>query len=140
MHKRQQETRRVRRLYDDLAEQYDRVIRVWEKLLFGHGRAWIGAQARGTVLEIALGTGRNLPFYPPDVQITGIELSAAMLAIARHRAIQTGRPIALCLGDAQLLPFPDASFDTVVATLAFCTIPDDRQALRETVRVLRPAG
>lgn len=134
------ETARVRRRYDEVAARYDRFIRIAETLLFGDGRRWICAQARGEVLELAVGTGRNLPYYPADVRLTGIELSPAMLAIARRRAAALGRPVVLRVGDAQALDFPDGRFDTVVCTLALCTIPDDRRAVAEAVRVLRPGG
>ncbi len=134
------ETARVRRRYDAVAARYDRFIRIAETLLFGDGRRWICAQARGEVLEFAVGTGRNLPYYPADVRLTGIELSPAMLAIARRRAAALGRPVVLRVGDAQALDFPDGRFDTVVCTLALCTIPDDRRAVAEAVRVLRPGG
>jgi len=95
---------------------------------------------RGEVLEIAVGTGRNLPFYPADVRLTGFELSLEMLAFARRRARESGSEIDLRTGDAQDLPFPDAYFDSVVATLALCTIPDDRRAVAEAARLLRPGG
>lgn len=134
------ETERVRRHYDAVAGRYDRRIALAEALLFGDGRRWVCAQARGAVLEVAVGTGRNLPFYPDDVRLTGIELSPAMLVIARRRARALGREADLRCGDAQRLDFPDASFDTVVFTLALCTIPDDRRAVAEATRVLRPGG
>ena len=133
-------TERVRRHYDRSAESYDRIISWAEKALFGGGREWVCSQARGEVLEIAVGTGRNLPFYPKDTRLTGIELSPNMLGLARHRAGELGREADLRAGDAQNLPFPDASFDSVVATLALCTIPDDRRAVIEAARVLRPGG
>ncbi|MEO7001386.1 MAG: class I SAM-dependent methyltransferase [Ktedonobacterales bacterium] len=140
------ETARARRLYDREADRFDKGMDFSERVLFGDGRRWICSQATGDTLEIALGTGRNLPFYPPEVQLTGIELSDAMLAIARRRADElkahgAGAEIAeLRQGDAQSLPFADASFDTVVCTLALCTIPDDRRAITEAYRVLRPGG
>ncbi len=134
------ETERVRRRYDEFASKYDGLVGVAETVLFGNGRRWVGAQARGDVLEIAVGTGRNLPSYPRDVRLTGIDVSPAMLAIARRRAQELDRPVDLRVGDAQALPFPDARFDTVVSTLALCTIPDDRRAVAEARRVLRPGG
>lgn len=133
-------TERVRRHYDRSAGSYDRIISWAEKALFGGGREWVCSQARGEVLEIAVGTGRNFPFYPEGVRLTGIELSPKMLDLARRRARELGRDADLRVGDAHNLPFPDASFDTVVATLALCTIPDDRRALAEAARVLRPGG
>lgn len=134
------ETARVRRLYDKMAARYDRAIAIAERLLFDDGRRWVSAHARGDVLEIAVGTGRNLPYYPEAIQLTGIELSPAMLALARQRARELRRAANLLLGDAQALPFPNGCFDTVVCTLALCTIPNDRQAVLEAARVLRPGG
>ena len=136
----QKETERVREIFDASAAQYDRGIAFSEKLFFGDGRAWACSQARGQVLEIAIGTGRNLPFYPADVEITGIEISPAMLKIASQRAQSLGRQIELISGDAQALPFPDQHFDTVICTISLCSIPDERQAIAEVWRVLRPGG
>ncbi len=133
-------TERVKRHYDRSAGSYDRIISWAEKVLFGGGREWVCSRARGEVLEIAVGTGRNLLFYPEGVRLAGIELSPKMLDIAHRRARELGREVDLRVGDAQDLPFPDASFDTVVATLALCTIPDERQAVAEAARVLRPGG
>lgn len=134
------ETERVRRLQDKAAPKYDRTMGRWEKVLFSGGREWVCSQARGDVLEIAIGTGRNLPHYPADVRLTAIELSPQMFGIARKRAADLGREVDLRLGDAEALDFPDASFDTVVCTFALCTIPDDRKAVAEAKRVLRPGG
>lgn len=134
------ETERILGLFEDEAPRYDRQMRFFERVLFGGGREWVCGQAEGDVLEIALGTGRNLEHYPREVRLTGIELSPAMLKIARRRAAGLGREADLRVGDAQSLEFADESFDTVVCTLALCTIPDDRAAVREVRRVLRPGG
>jgi ubiquinone/menaquinone biosynthesis C-methylase UbiE len=134
------ETERVRRIQDKTAPRYDRQISFFERILFGGGREWVCSQAEGDVLEIAAGTARNLPFYSADVRITAVELSPEMLAIARRRAEEVGRPAELRLGDAQALDLPDESFDTVVCTLGLCTIPDHRRAVSEAARVLRPGG
>jgi len=133
-------TERVRRHYDRRAQDYDRLIALLERMLFGAGREWVCSRALGEVLEIGVGTGRNLYFYPTEVHLTGVELSPKMLEIARRRARESGIEVDLRAGDAQHLPFPDARFDTVVATLALCTIPDDRRAVTEMARVLRPGG
>lgn len=134
------ETDRVRAIQDRDARGYDRQMTFFERVLFGDGRRWVCSQAEGDVLEVAVGTGRNLPFYDGAVRLTGIELSPEMLAIATRRARELGRGADLRLGDAQALTFADETFDTVVITLALCTIPDERQALREVHRVLRPGG
>jgi ubiquinone/menaquinone biosynthesis C-methylase UbiE len=136
----QAETERVRRYYDTIADRYDKEIGLWEKVLFGGGRAWVCAQARGEVLEIAVGTGRNFPYYPGDVHLTAIDISPAMLDVARRRAQELGRVVDLRVGDAQAVDVPDARFNTVVSTLSLCSIPDDRRAVAEVRRVLRPGG
>jgi ubiquinone/menaquinone biosynthesis C-methylase UbiE len=134
------ETERVRRIQDKEAPRYDRQMGFFERILFEGGREWACSQVRGNVLEVAIGTARNLPFYPRDVRLTGVELSPEMLAIARQRAEELGREVDLREGDAQRLEFEDASFDTVIITFGLCTIPDDRKAIAEVHRVLRPGG
>jgi ubiquinone/menaquinone biosynthesis C-methylase UbiE len=133
-------TERVRAQYDESASSYDRRVGIFDRLLFGGGREWVCSQADGDVLEIAIGTGRNLSYYPTAARVTGVELSPAMLEIARRRAEDLGRTVDLRLGDAQRLDFPDESFDAVVCTLSLCTIPDDRAAVAEARRVLKPGG
>jgi ubiquinone/menaquinone biosynthesis C-methylase UbiE len=131
---------RQKRVWDKSAPSYDKQIAVFEKIWFGGGREWVGERARGRVLEVAIGTGRNLPHYPPDAAVTGIELSPAMLAIARQRAAGLGRDVDLREGDAEHLPVGDASFDTVVCALSLCTIPGPAAAISEMNRVLAPGG
>jgi ubiquinone/menaquinone biosynthesis C-methylase UbiE len=134
------ETERVLRLYEKDAHKYDREMRFFDGLLFAGGREWICEQAAGEVLEIGIGTGRNLPHSRDDVHLTGVELSPAMIEIARTRARELGREVDLRVGDAQALEFPDESFDTVVCTLALCTIPDEGAAVAAVRRVLAPAA
>lgn len=131
---------RWQRYWDRLAPGYDHRMGVWERAFFADTRAWIGSRASGRVLEVAVGTGLNLPHYPPEAEVTGIDFSPAMLTIARKRAAELGRHAELHTGSAELLEFPDASFDTVVCTFSLCAIPDDRRAVAEMVRVLRPGG
>ena len=131
---------RLRRYWDKHAGSYDREMGFFDRHVFGDTRDWVCFQAVGEVLEVAIGTGLNLPHYPPQVRLTGVEWSQPMLDIAARRAHELGRQVDLRLGDAQALEFPDASFDTVVCTFSLCGIPDDRQAIREMDRVLRPGG
>jgi ubiquinone/menaquinone biosynthesis C-methylase UbiE len=133
-------TGRVRRFYDRTASKYDRQIKLFERILFSDGRQWVCSQATGDVLEIAVGTGRNLPYYPNEARVTAIELSPEMLELARREATAIGRDVDLRVGDAQALEFADQSFDTATCTLSLCTIPGDRAAVREVRRVLRPGG
>ena len=93
-------TERVRRHYDRSAGSYDRSVSWAEKALFGGGREWVCSRARGEVLEIAVGTGRNLPFYPEGARLAGVELSPKMLDLALRRAAELGREVDLRVGDA----------------------------------------
>jgi ubiquinone/menaquinone biosynthesis C-methylase UbiE len=131
---------RQKQVWDKTAPGYDRQIAFFEKIWFGGGREWLGERAHGRVLEVAIGTGRNLPCYPADAIVTGIELSPAMLAIARQRAADLGREAGLQEGDAEHLPCGDGTFDTVVCALALCTIPSPAAAIAEMKRVLVPGG
>ena len=131
---------RLRRYWDKHAPKYDKQVASFERWLLGDGRQWVCSQATGDVLEVAIGTGRNLPFYPEGIRLTGTDFSPAMLELARRQADQLGRRVDLRLGDAQALELPDASFDTVVCTLSLCAIPDERRAVAEMQRVLRPGG
>src|SRR4051812_10653321 len=134
------ETDRVREIFDRDAPRHDRTMGFFERLLFRDARSWVCSQAEGRTLELAVGTGLNLPYYPSGVKLTGIELSPAMLERAQARAKELGRDADLLLGDATALDFADASFDTVVCTFGLCTIPDDAAAVAEARRVLRPGG
>ena len=98
------------------------------------------ARAHGAVLEVGVGTGRNLDVYPPDTVVTGIDVSAKMLARARQRADHLGGPFRFEQAAVQQLPFADATFDTVVATCVFCSVADPVAGLREAARVVRPGG
>src|SRR5256885_13598868 len=85
---------RLRRYWDSHAAGYDREMAFMERILFEDGRQWVCSKAIGDVLEVAIGTGRNLPFYPPNVRLTAIEFSPAMLEIASRRAAELDRPVA----------------------------------------------
>lgn len=96
---------------------------------------------RGRVLELGVGTGRNLPLYPDGVErLVGIDPDEAMLKRAGERARAARFPVELVVGSAEELPFEEESFDAVAATLAFCTIPDPERAFAEARRVLKQGG
>ena len=133
-------TAQQRRVWDKTAPSYDKQMTFFEKVQFGGGREWLGQRASGRVLEVAIGTGRSLPHYAADVTLTGVELSPAMLAIARERALETGTGVDLREGDAAHLPVEDGSFDTVVCALSLCTIPGPARAIAEMKRALVPGG
>jgi ubiquinone/menaquinone biosynthesis C-methylase UbiE len=133
-------SQRVRAYYDREARNFDASMGPFERWLLKDGRAWAASHAVGDVLEIGIGTGRNLQYYPAGVHLVGVEMSPAMLAFARERASQLGMQVDLHEGDAEALAFPDASFDTVIGTVVLCSIPDDRRAIAEMARVLKPGG
>lgn len=119
----------------------------WVTRGFDNQRRKLFRHARGRVLEIGVGTGASLGFYPQTVtEVVGIDPHEAVLERARaevDRLCREGRtpyPIQLVEGDAQDMPYDDASFDTVAAFLTLCSIPDPLAAAREMHRVLRPDG
>ena len=130
----------TRTRYQRIASLYDKI----ESLMEGRFRPWrqkLWQSVRGTaVLEVGVGTGKNIEFWRANAEITAIDLTPGMLAIARERAMSLGWDADLRLGDVQLLEFPSASFDSVVATFVFCSVPDPVQGLREIGRVIRPGG
>jgi ubiquinone/menaquinone biosynthesis C-methylase UbiE len=103
-------------------------------------RIRIGRLVEGRVLEIGVGTGLNLSHYPTGTDVTGIDLSPEMLAIARRRAAGLELKADLREMDAEALDFPDHSFDSVVYSLCLCTIPNPVRALEEGLRVARPGA
>lgn len=133
-------TAKQRRVWNKAAPTYDDKIAGAERGPLRGGREWIGARASGRVLEVAIGTGRSLQFYPDAVALTGVDLSPEMLALARNRAEELGRVVELREADAEHLPFDDARFDTVVCELALCSIPRPEAAIAEMARVLKPGG
>ncbi len=126
--------------YDNMASWYDRFELVAELLVFRHlRRSWF-QRASGDVLEIAVGTGRNLQFYSSSCRLTAVDLSQGMMQIARERAEQWGKAVEFRIMNAEDLSFPDDSFDTVTSSLSTCTFPDPIAALTEMKRVCRPDG
>ena len=105
-------------------------------------RAKIVPRAQGRVLEIGIGTGRNLPFYDKSrlTQLYGLDPAAQMHPKARQRMLAAGLEVELLELPAEKIPMLDASFDTVITTFTLCTIPDAVAALREMRRVLKPGG
>jgi ubiquinone/menaquinone biosynthesis C-methylase UbiE len=113
-------------------------VRQWEDPL---RRETVG-QAHGIVLEVGVGGGQNFPFYDADrvVRVEATEPDEAMLAVARRRLASAPIPITLMCAPVEVLPFPDAHFDSVVATLVFCSVGEPMLGLREIWRVLKPEG
>ena len=130
-----------RKAWAKQAPNYDKRIGFFERKVFGEQhRSWACSQATGRTLEVAVGTGLNLPHYPEEVTLIGIDLSSEMLNIARQRAKELGREVELIVANAQALDFADGSFDTVVCTYSLCNVPDDAKVISEMQRVLKPGG
>lgn len=119
---------------------YDLISSCWERRLLSQVRPWIAGQATGRVLEIGAGTGANFPHYRAAEQIVAVEPDPYMLRRARKRAAKLGLDVEFHRCPAEALPFADASFDTVVATLVFCTVADPARSLGEARRVLKGRG
>jgi ubiquinone/menaquinone biosynthesis C-methylase UbiE len=132
----------ITKAFNKNARLYDRWMNFFERYIADGARAWAVSMAHGTVIEIGVGSGLNLPLYGPGVEhVTGFDLSENMLAIARRRvADKRIDHVHLHHGDAQTLDLPSASADTFISTFTFCTIPDPLAASREAYRVLRPGG
>src|SRR5688572_29769952 len=101
------DTDRVRRIFEKQAPKYDKAMARFERWLFAGTREWACSRAHGEVLEISAGTALNLPHYPDDAKLTGVELSPAMAELGRERAGELGREIDLRVGDAERLGFAD---------------------------------
>lgn len=120
---------------------YDPVIEIPERLGLRRLRREVLRDVRGRVLELGIGTGRNVPLYPEEVgSLTGVDPDETMLGQAEDRARKATFPVRLLPASAEELPLEDAGFDAVTGTLVFCTIPDVARALGEARRVLRPGG
>lgn len=133
-------TELTRRRYARLAPVYD-LLEAMAERRFCRWRGLLLSSLEGTrVLEVGVGTGKNLPYYPPGVAITAIDLTPEMLTRARRRATKLGREVRLETADVQLLRYADASFDAAVGTFVFCSVPDPVLGLRELLRVVRPGG
>ena len=136
------ETNRTRSRYDKIAPFYNLLEIIIEKLQFQkwHGRLWKEIDG-GDVLEIGVGTGKNMPYYPQGSEITGIDLSEKMLEQASRVASGAKNPPkAILQMDAQRLRFPDEHFDAVVGTFVFCSVPDPILGLQEALRVTKRGG
>lgn len=131
----------VREHYDRIAPLYNVLDAPLERSHYAKWRRRLFAQVRGSqMLDIGVGTGKNLAYYPAGTTVTAIDFSPGMLAVARENAAKHHSPVHLYQMDAQHLAFPDRAFNTTVATFVFGSVPDPVRGLREAARVTKPEG
>jgi ubiquinone/menaquinone biosynthesis C-methylase UbiE len=126
--------------YNRFARCYDWVEGIPDLLGLRRLRRRLLQRASGLVLEVAVGTGKNLRYYPEGSRIVALDLSREMLSVARNRAGRLSLQISFVLADAENLPFRGKAFDTVVSSLSTCTFPNPVTALEEMRRVCRTEG
>ena len=132
---------KIRQRYDRLAPWFDSLEGFLEGLLFRRLRKKLWAMAEGEhILEVGVGTGKNFDFYPAHSQMTAIDFSPKMLVQAKRKQERKQIKVHLDLMDVQTLCYADNSFDTVVASFVFCSVPQPRKGLKELYRVLKPGG
>jgi len=132
----------VRKRYNRVAPFYDLEQAFGERLFFRKVRRelWSRVPSDARILEVGVGTGINMSYYPHTARVTAIDISERMLERAKAHAELLGADVELKLMDAQHLTYNDDSFDVVVATFVFCSVPDPIAGLREARRILRPGG
>jgi ubiquinone/menaquinone biosynthesis C-methylase UbiE len=128
--------------YQRIAPLYDLLDQPFERGRYREIRPQLFAGLSGTILDAGVGTGRNVPFYPPGARVVGIDLSPAMLARASRRLALASAAVELRQMDVTRMDFADKTFDAAVATFLFCVLPDEAQlpSLAEIRRVLKPGG
>lgn len=131
----------TRKRYNRLAFFYDFLEAPLEMFRFAAWRSRLTDRIAGNrALEVGIGTGKNLPYYPQNVQITAIDFSPGMLVRAQSKASVFGTAVELREMDVQQLAFTDHYFDTVFATFVFCSVPNPVLGLKELKRVCKPDG
>ncbi|WAK02595.1 class I SAM-dependent methyltransferase [Methylobacter sp. YRD-M1] len=131
----------IKKRYDRIAPYFDGMEAVMEGLFFKSWRKRLWDKADGHhILEVGVGTGKNFDYYPKDARITGIDFSEKMLIEARRKRDRKQVNVELDLMDVQSLYFADNSFDTVIASFVFCSVPAPIKGLKELYRVCKPGG
>ncbi len=136
-----EESLATQRRYDRQAAMFDLMEAPVEFLAFGRLRPRLWGEVDGAVvLEVGVGTGKNIPHYPDSSRTVAVDISPRMLERAARRAERLGRDVDFVLADAQHLPFRDNVFDAAADTFVFCSVPDPIAGLEEVRRVIREGG
>ena len=131
----------IKHRYNRIAPFYDVLEGILEKLFFRRWRKILWKKVNGEhILEVGVGTGKNFPYYPTDAHITALDFSEDMLEQAKKKRLRNTIKIELELMDVQSLCYADNSFDTVIATFVFCSVPLPIKGLQELHRVCNPGG
>lgn len=130
---------KIKKRYDRIAGLYDILDKPMEAG-FSRWREIMLKEAKGETLEVGIGTGKNIPYYPEDIKLTGIDFSPEMLSKAKKKKHKSNIDIRLLEMDAENMDFRDNSFDTVVTSCVFCSVPDPVQGLKEIRRVCKKEG
>lgn len=134
-------TEAAEKRYDRIAPIYDVMEGFVERSRYSRWRRLLWDKAEGeNILEVGVGTGKNFPYYPPGAKIVAIDFSRKMLDRAREKAGKEKVQVNLQQMDVQNLKFADNTFDTVVASFVFCSVPDPIRGLKEVKRVVKPGG
>ncbi len=134
-------TETAKRRYNRIAPLYDLMEGITERSRYSKWREMLWSKVEGThILEVGVGTGKSFPYYPADAEITAIDFSGEMLKRAEHKAGKQKVKVRLQQMDVQNLEFEDNTFDTVVASFVFCSVPDPVRGLIEIERVCKPGG
>ena len=131
----------AKRRYNRIAPLYDLMEGLVERSRYSKWRGLLWSKVEGTrILEVGVGTGKNFSYYPSDAEITAVDFSNRMLKRARDKASKQKVKVRLQQMDVQNLKFEDNTFDTVVASFVFCSVPDPVRGLMEVERVCKPGG
>lgn len=131
----------IKKRYDRLAPYFDGMEAMLEGLLFNKWRKRLWEKVEGEhILEVGVGTGKNFQYYPKNARMTAIDFSEQMLIRAKAKRDRKQLNVDLHCLDVESLCFADNSFDTIVATFVFCSVPAPRKGLRELYRVCKPGG